>query len=55
MDLLYEIAVPEDGQRTFPPFRRRAILVIVLSHWPHVATQVAAQVAGLVAELVFAM
>ena len=31
------------------------LLVIVLSHWPHVATQVATQVAELVAELVFAM
>jgi len=29
--------------------------LIVLSHWPHVATQVATQVAELVAELVFAM
>jgi len=27
----------------------------VLSHWPHVATQVEQQVAELVAELVFAM
>ena len=29
--------------------------VIVLSHWPHVATQVEQQVAELVAQLVFAM
>jgi len=29
--------------------------IIVLSHWPHVATHVATQVAELVAELVFAM
>ena len=29
--------------------------LIVLSHWPHVATQVEQQVAELVAELVFAM
>jgi len=29
--------------------------VIVLSHWPHIATQVEQQVAELVAQLVFAM
>ena len=34
---------------------RRSTSLIVLSHWPHVATQVEQQVVELVAELVFAM